>query len=190
MLTIDALYHLFKPLNNENFITEYPLIIGGGGGALDMVKGGWILSPLRSKVLNKGDYKPLSYKGEMLNSELTDLIQSDYQFDFFIAPNDKNKALEHFKEAEKMRTYLKSIDAIMYLRGLKAEILPTIKEIRYLSEFNEHKILINRAILEFSIISKSVYNQGFYEFDKVEIVRSYLTDDNTLKEFKFTKKGN
>ena len=184
MLTIDKLYHLFKPLNNEDFITEYPLIIGGGGGALDLIKGGWILSPLRSKVLNTGDYKPLTRNGEMLNSELTDLIEIDYQLDFFISPLNKELALTHFKEAEKMRTYLKSIDAIMYLRGLKAEILPCIKEIRYFSEYGENKTLINRAVLEFSIISKSIYNQGFYGFDKTKIIRSYLTDDNTLKEFK------
>lgn len=187
MLTIDKLYYLFKPLNNENFITEYPLIIGGGGGALDLVKGGWILSPLRSKVLNKGDYKPLTQNGEMLNSELTDLIETDYQLDFFISPSDKNKALEHFKEAETMRTYLKSIDAIMYLRGEKAEILPSIKEIKYLSEYGEQKILVNRAILEFSIISTSIYNQGFYEVDKAKIIKSYLTDNGTLKEKDFIR---
>lgn len=184
MLTINKLYHLFKPLDNEDFITEYPLIIGGGGGALDLVKGGWILSPLRSKVLNTGDYKPLTQKSEMLNSELTDLIEIDYQLDFFISPLNKELALAHFKEAEKMRTYLKSIDAIMYLRALKAEILPCIKEIRYFSEYGENKTLINRAILEFSIISTSIYNQGFYEFDNAKIIKSYLTDNGTLKEFK------
>ena len=182
MVAIDKLYHLIKPFDNENQITEYPLIIGGGGGALDIVKGGWILQPLRSQVLSKGDYKPLTYKGEMLNSELTDLIQTDYQLDFFIQPSDKEKALIHFSEAEKMRTYLKSIDAIMYLRGLKAEILPSIKEIKYFSEFAEQKIFVNRAILEFSIISKSVYNQGFFEVEKAEIIKSYVVTENDLKE--------
>ena len=59
MLTIDKLYHLFKPLNNENAITAYPLIIGGGGGTLDLIKGGWIISPLRTKPLNEGIYDKL-----------------------------------------------------------------------------------------------------------------------------------
>lgn len=182
MLTIDMLYHLFKPLNNENFITEFPLIIGGGGGALDIVKGGWILSPLRSQVLNKGDYKPLFKQDDKLYSKLTDLIQTDYQLDFFINPSDKEKAVIHFKEAERMRTYLKSIDCIMYLRALKAEILPSIKEIKYFSEFAEQKIFVNRAILEFSIISNSIYSQEFKEFDNARIIKNYLTDNGTLKE--------
>ena len=179
MVTIDKLYHLIKPFENENQITEYPLIIGGGGGALDIVKGGWILQPLRSQVLNKGDYKPLTQKDEMLNSELTDLIQTDYQLDFFIQPSDKEKALIHFSEAEKMRTYLKSIDAIMYLRELGAEILPSIKEIKYFSEFAEQKVFVNRVILEFSIISKSVYNQEFLEMEKVEIGKKMLINERS-----------
>lgn len=175
MLTIDELYHLFKPLNNENFITEYPLIIGSGGGALNSVKGGWILSPLRSKILNKGDYNAfIKIDDNTLNSELTDTIQTDYQLDFFIAPLSKEKAIMHFKEAEKMRTYLKSIDCVLYLKALKAEILPCLGEIRYFSEFETEKILINRAILEFSIISKSIYNQSFYKVDNLEVENKFI----------------
>ena len=170
MLTIDNLYHLFKPLNDENRLTEYQLIIGGGGGALDIVKGGWILSPLRSQVLSKGDYENYTLKqDETINSELTQIIKTDYQLDFFINPSDKEKALIHFKEAEKMRTFLNSLDCIQYLKELEAEILPSLKEIKYFSEFAEQKIFVNRAILEFSIISKSVYNQSFYKVDKIEI---------------------
>lgn len=170
MLTIDNLYHLFKPLNDENRLTEFPLIIGGGGGALDIVKGGWILSPLRSQVLSKGDYENYTLKqDEAINSELTQIIKIDYQLDFFINPNDKEKATIHFKEAEKMRTFLNSLDCIQYLKELEAEILPSLKEIKYFSEFAEQKIFVNRAIIEFSIISKSVYNQSFYKVDKIEI---------------------
>ena len=170
MLTIDNLYHLFKPLNDENRLTEFPLIIGGGGGALNIVKGGWILSALRSQVLSKGDYKNYTLKqDEAINSELTQIIKIDYQLDFFINPSDKEKALIHFKEAEKIRTFLNSLDCIQYLKELEAEILPTLKEIKYFSEFAEQKIFVNRAIIEFSIISKSVYNQGFYKVDKIDI---------------------
>ena len=170
MLTIDNLYHLFKPLNDENRLTEFPLIIGGGGGALNIVKGGWILSALRSNTLSKGDYKNYTLKqDEAINSELTQIIKIDYQLDFFINPSDKEKALIHFKEAEKIRTFLNSLDCIQYLKELEAEILPTLKEIKYFSEFAEQKIFVNRAIIEFSIISKSVYNQGFYKVDKIDI---------------------
>lgn len=170
MLTIDNLYHLFKPLNDENRLTEFPLIIGGGGGALDIVKGGWILSPLRSQVLNKGDYENYTLKqDDAINSELTQIIKIDYQLDFFINPSDKEKAVIHFKEAEKMRTFLNSLDCIQYLKELDAEILPSLKEIKYFSEFAEQKIFVNRAIIEFSIISKSVYNQSFYKIDKIDI---------------------
>lgn len=170
MLTIDKLYHLFKPFENENRLTEFPLIIGGGGGALNIVKGGWILSALRSNTLSKGDYKNYTLKqDDTINSELTQIIKTDYQLDFFINPSDKEKAIIHFKEAEKMRTFLNSLDCIQYLKELEAEILPSLKEIKYFSEFAEQKIFVNRAIIEFSIISKSVYNQGFYKIDKIDI---------------------
>lgn len=180
MLTIDNLYELFKPADDENKITAYPLIIGGGGGSLDMVKGGWVLSPLRSLPLSKSTYSSFTATDNVLNSALSSLIRTDYQLDFYIKPKNIASALAYFDEGEKMREYLKSIDAIMYLRALNAEIIPALKEIRYLSEYGEQKLLYNRAILEFSIVSQSFYNQKFYKFEKAEIGGDYIVHDNKV----------
>lgn len=186
MLTIDKLYHLFKPLDNENAITAYPLIIGGGGGTLDLIKGGWIISPLRTKPLNEGIYDKLKLTDNGAEKTLKRLIQTDYQIDFFISPINKEKSTDLFNEVWRIFTYLKSINAILYLREFEAEILPINGNIQYFSEFGENKHLVNRAMFEFSIISKAEYTQDFKVFDKAKIIKSYLTDDNTLKlqEFK------
>ena len=188
MLTIDKLYHLFKPLNNENAITAYPLIIGGGGGTLDLIKGGWIISPLRTKPLNEGIYDSLAINSvdETASKTLKRLIQTDYQIDFFISPLNKEKSTDLFNEAWRIFTYLKSHNAILYLREFEAEILPINGNIQYFSDFGENKHLVNRAMFEFSIISKAEYTQDFKVFDKAKIIKSYLADDNTLKlqEFK------
>lgn len=182
MLTIDNLYGLFKPVNNENKITAYPLIIGGGGGSLDMVQGGWILSPLRSYPLSKSTYSGFTTTetSGILNSALSSIIRTDYQLDFYIKPKTKATALAYFDEGERMREYLKSIDAIMYLRKLNAEIIPALKEVRYFSEYGEQKLLYNRAILEFSIVSESSYNQEFYEVDRAEIIGEYVAHDGKV----------
>lgn len=185
MLMIDKLYHLFKPLDNENAITAYPLIIGGGGGTLDLIKGGWIISPLRTKPLNEGIYDKLKLTDNGAEKTLKRLIQTDYQIDFFISPLNKEKSTDLFNEAWRIFTFLKSINAILYLREFEAEILPINGNIQYFSEFGENKHLINRAMFEFSIISKAEYTQDFKVFDKAKIIKSYLTDDNTLKLQKF-----
>lgn len=185
MLTIDKLYHLFKPLDDENQITEYPLIIGGGGGALDLIQGGWIISPLRTKPLNEGVYDDLQINDSEATKTLKRLIQTDYQIDFFIAPLNKDKSVDFFNEVWRIFTFLKSHNAILYLRDLDAEILPINGNIQYFSEFGENKHLVNRAMFEFSIISKTEYLQDFKVFDKAKIIRSYLTDDNTLKKQEF-----
>lgn len=187
MLLISDLYELFKPSENENKITSYPLIIGGGGGALDMVKGGWILSPLRSQNVTKASYSSF-YKDldDNLFCDLETLIQFDFQLDFYIAPNNKDLSLEYFHEAERIKAFLNSIDCIMYLRRLEAEILPCIRDIEYLSEFGAQELLINRAKLDFSIITKSTYKQDFKEFDKARINKSYIAEPN-LKLLDFNK---
>ena len=189
MLTIDNLYHLIKPLNNEGKITAYPLIIGGGGaGVTNLSKGVWILRPLRSNLLTKGVYGAFSAGGvdkangaSVLKSDFSALVQTDYQLDFFIKPSSKAASLAPFEEAEKMRLYLSSIDAIMYLRGLNAEIIPALREVQYFSEYGEQKLLYNRALLEFSIVSESSYNQDFFAFDNAKITGGYIAQDGEIK---------
>lgn len=189
MLTIDNLYHLIKPLNNGGKITAYPLIIGGGGaGITNLSKGVWILRPLRSNLLTKGVYGAFSAGGvdeingaTVLKSDFSALVRTDYQLDFFIKPSSKAASLAPFEEAEKMRLYLSSIDAIMYLRSLNAEIIPALREVQYFSEYGEQKLLYNRALLEFSIVSESSYNQEFFEFDNAKIVKEYITDSGEIK---------
>lgn len=175
MITPDKLYHLFKPLGDENKITKYPLIIGGVvNNALDMVKGGYLLTLLNSQVVTKGDYKPFYKENGELISDLSSIIKHSYQLDFYLYCDDKDKSLEVMQEIEKMRSYLNSYDCTEYLNALKASILPVIGDIQFLQEYTEQRLLISRAVLEFSILTTSIYKQDFHEIDKVKIKQNLI----------------
>lgn len=156
MINILQLYNLIKPLNNENSYTEFPLIIGATDTALSLEKGLWILNLINSEVQSGG-----SSKIEVIDGKFFDVrekpILTTYQLDFYKSFNNKEDINNVVQvESMKMRGYLNSIDAMMYLDSLNSEILPVIDAIGYTSEIGSNKAVLNRAMMEFSIISREV----------------------------------
>ena len=55
------------------------------------------------------------------------------------------------------------------MQTIQAEILPTISQISFLTDFNEQKKLVNRAFFEVSIIFDVTNMQDVNIFDKIAL---------------------
>ncbi|TLD85792.1 hypothetical protein [Helicobacter sp. MIT 05-5294] len=176
MFSSENLYQLLKPKDNQDLITNYEVVIGGGGISANFNKGVIILNFLQSKPVSSNirSFKDLDKK-EFLQglehysrvSEYS-FVQSDYQIDVYKKNAQNILFIECEKEALKIRQWLNSYEVLEYLRDLESEILPAYSVIRFSNEMIENK-LVQRASFDFSIITKVEISEAVGVVDKATI---------------------
>ena len=154
MFNTSLIYRLFKPLENENLITTYEVIVGGTNLPANLEKGAIIINPISSSVLGSQfkDLQNLEYfeeKGYALIKEYS-LIKNTYQVDVYKVNASNLNYIEAEAEALKLREWLKSLEVIEYLKENKAEILPCYSNIAFTNELYNNKFT-NRASFDFEI---------------------------------------
>ncbi|WP_291952725.1 hypothetical protein [Campylobacter sp.] len=179
MFSSENLFKLFKPLNNENLITNYDVIIGGTNLTANLEKGSIVLTPILSEVVTSQfkDYKkistPLILNNNLGNLEESSLIQNTYQVDIYKVNAPNLNYIEVEKEAIKIREWLKSYEVVEYLEKLNSQILPCYSQISFSCE-QYNKLFANRATFEFKIITLESIIESVNLFEKVEIENLFL----------------
>ncbi|HDZ5042718.1 TPA: hypothetical protein RTG66_001555 [Campylobacter jejuni] len=181
MFSTENLYRLFKPLNNENLITDYEVIIGGTNLPANLVKGSIILTPL-SSVNASSQYKDFS---KIIQPRLNDnkglineysVLENTYQIDIYKVNAPNLNYIEVEIEAIKIKEWLKSFETIEYLESLYSQILPCYSSIIFSSE-QYNKQFVNRATFEFQILTLSIIREDVKIIDKVEIENIILNKE-------------
>ncbi|ALW15612.1 hypothetical protein [Campylobacter jejuni] len=182
MFSTENLYRLFKPLNNENLITNYEVIIGGTNLPANLVKGSIILTPLLSENLSS-QYKDLKNlivpKSIDINQGIISeysVIQNTYQVDIYKVNAPNLNYIEVEREAIKIREWLKSYETIEYLETLNSQILPNYSVISFSSE-QYNKLFANRATFEFQILTLVKINESVNLIDKFKIENIILNKE-------------
>lgn len=182
MFSTENLYRLFKPLNNENLITSYEVIIGGTTLPADLEKGSVIITPLFSETISS-QYKDLQniavdlteFPTQGLISEFS-VIQNSYQVDIYKVNGKNLNYIEVEREAIKIREWLKSYEVMEYLDSLNSQILPCYSQIIFSSE-QYNKLFANRAMFEFQILTKVAIKEKVNLIDKVKIENLILNKE-------------
>lgn len=144
-------YDFFKPDGNENKVTSYPLIIGGTGTIDNLNEGVWVVNLISGKILTRS-YSDITKQGESYIQTQHTKYQTTYQLDFYKAFASTDTSFVIQDEVIKMREYLNSSDASLYLANKNCEVLPVLSTGIISHDLNKAKKMINRATLEFDII--------------------------------------
>ena len=85
MFSSENLYNLFKPLNNENLITEYEVIIGGTLLTANLDKGALIVNLINSQNITSQfkDFKNLIVEDDKGYIKEYSYLQNTYQVDLY-----------------------------------------------------------------------------------------------------------
>lgn len=153
MFKITDLYNLFKPLNNENKITNYPLIFGGTQATINTITGGFILTQISSQPIGSQVNQIIKNDDGSYSNIQKSLTKNVLQLDFYKQYFEDDGTFVAVNESKKMMEYLKSYETLEYLKKIDCEMLPNYSSIQFLSEYTEQKSLVNRASFDFSIIS-------------------------------------
>ena len=156
MFSSENLYNLFKPLNNENLITEYEVIIGGTLLTANLDKGALIVNLINSQNITSQfkDFKNLIVEDDKGYIKEYSYLQNTYQVDLYKVNSLEVSYIEVEREAIKIREWLKSFETIEYLQGLESGILPCYSQIGYSAELINKKF-VNRAFFDFQIITRT-----------------------------------
>ena len=156
MFSSENLYNLFKPLNSENLITEYEVIIGGTLLTANLDKGALIVNLINSQNITSQfkDFKNLIVEDDKGYIKEYSYLQNTYQVDLYKVNSLEVSYIEVEKEAIKIREWLKSFETIEYLQGLESSILPCYSQIGYSAELINKKF-VNRAFFDFQIITRT-----------------------------------
>lgn len=151
--------------------THYDVIIGGSDLPADFEKGCVIINLINSQALTQSykDFSKIKTQNDMHVIQSTTRVQNNYQFDLYRCNPRNLEYIDLEIQAQSLREYLKSYDVAEYMENIGAEILPTISEITFLTDFNEQKKLVNRAFFEVSIIFNVTNTQDVNIFDKIAL---------------------
>lgn len=182
MLDLLGLYQILKPTSNPTLYTQYPLLIGATGSVSNLDKGVWVINLINTSPLTKseiilskeetgeGDNKVTKYYENQRS-----IITTTYQLDFYKAFD--NRGDTDFivqQEAVKMREWLNSYEIASDLKGVNAEILPTISTINFTSELGETKSILSRASFDFEVVSWQDVKIEVNVFKDVELEKGVI----------------
>ena len=151
--------------------TPYDVIIGGSDLPANFDKGCVIITLINSQVLTQSykDFSKITTQGDTHTIQSITRVQNNYQLDLYRC-NPRNLEYSDVEiQAQGLREYLKSYDVADYMQTIQAEILPTISQISFLTDFNEQKKLVNRAFFEVSIVFDVINMQDVNIFDKITL---------------------
>lgn len=174
MFNIVDLYNLFKPLDNEDKITSYPVIFGGTQAVLDTINGGFIVTKISSNDIGSPVTSTIKNADGSISSVQKTLTNNLIQIDFYKAYNEQDGGFIVQKEINNIMQYLKSFEALEYLKSLDYEILPNYSSIQFLSEYTEQKSLVNRGFFDFSIISTSNLIFDTIQLEKIKFNKGLI----------------
>ena len=163
MFNSEHLYNLFKPKENPNLITNFNVIIGGGGISADFNKGVIVLNLLQSRPVSSN-----IRKFDRLEDKEYSFIESFYQADIYKRNAQNILFIECEKEASKIKQWLNSYEVAEYLYSLDSEILPAYSIMQFSNEIIENK-LVQRASFDFSIITRVEISETVGVVDKATI---------------------
>lgn len=151
--------------------TPYDVIIGGSDLPANFDKGCVIITLINSQVLTQSykDFSKITTQDDTHTIQSTTRVQNNYQFDLYRCNPRNLEYIDVEIQAQSLREYLKSYDVADYMQTIQAEILPTISQITFLTDFNEQKKLVNRAFFEVSIIFDVTNIQDVNIFDKIAL---------------------
>ena len=156
--------------------TPYDVIIGGSYLPADFDKGCVIITLINSQVLTQSykDFSKITTQDDTHTIQSSTLVQNNYQLDLYRSNPRNLEYIDVEIQAQRLREYLKSYDVADYMENIGAEILPTISQITFLTDFNEQKKLINRAFFEVSIIFDVINKQDVNIFDKITLENTLI----------------
>lgn len=156
--------------------TPYDVIIGGSDLPADFEKGCVIINLINSQALTQSykDFYKIKMQDDTRAIQSTTRVQNNYQFDLYRCNPRNLEYIDVEIQAQRLREYLKSYDVAEYMENIGAEILPTISQITFLTDFNEQKKLINRAFFEVSIIFDITNKQDVNIFDKITLENTLI----------------
>lgn len=158
MFKLANLYEMFKPADNPTQITDFAVIIGGTRYAGDYGAGLIVLSLVNSQVLTSSAKRFIAVDSDFSINE-TSIIQQNFQLDCYKRNSENATDIEAYSEALKIQEWLKSFYVKEYLAKKDAQILPNYANIVFANELIDG-VFINRAIFEFSIVSKVLINEA------------------------------
>lgn len=156
--------------------TPYDVIIGGSDLPANFDKGCVIITLINSQVLTQSykDFSKITTQGDTHTIQSITRVQNNYQFDLYRCNPRNLDYIDVEIQAQSLREYLKSYDVADYMQAIQAEILPTISQISFLTDFNDQKKLVNRAFFEVSIIFDVINMQDVNIFDKIALENKLL----------------
>lgn len=174
MFNIIDLYNLFKPLDDESRVTAYPVIFGGTSAVINTITGGFIITQISSNDIGSPVNVMVKNNDDTFSSIQKTLTKNVIQIDFYKAFNEKDNGFIVSSEINKVMQYLKSYEALEYLKALDYEILPNYSNIQIVSEYTEQKSLVNRAFFDFSIISTSSIIFDTIQLEKIKFNKGII----------------
>ncbi len=162
----NALFKIFSQ------VIGYEIIISGTELPINTKKGALLLTLLNARPLTTSakDFNNLiENENDDVFIESKSLYSSSYQLDLY-KENPRNLGyIEVNQKAYELQEYLKSYDVAETLKEASAEILPNFSSIRFLTDYNENKKLVNRASFDFEIIFAQINLEKIDKFDKINI---------------------
>lgn len=151
--------------------TPYDVIIGGSDLPANLDKGCVIITLINSQVLTQSykDFSKITTQEDTHTIQSTTRVQNNYQLDLYRCNPRNLEYIDVEIQAQTLREYLKSFDVQDYMKSIQAEILPTISQINFLTDFNDQKKLVNRAFFEVSVLFDVTNIQDVSIFDKITI---------------------
>lgn len=163
MLNATILYNLLKPISN------YEIIIGGTTLPINFYKGVVVITYLDSMNLSnsyKDFQNPINVNGEFYINETT-ITRNNYQVDVYKINKFNITEIESHKEALKIKEYLKSYQAMEYMKKHNAEIIPCYDNIKFSHETNGKGDIVDRAFFTMSIITLETIKEKINAIEKI-----------------------
>lgn len=156
--------------------THYDVIIGGSDLPANFDKGCVIINLINSTPLTQSfkDFSSIQTKDNISTIKSTNLVRNNYQLDLYRSNPRNFEYLDVEIQAQRLREYLNSYDVADYMEKIGAEILPTISQITFLTDFNEQKKLINRAFFEIAVVFTIEGEQNTNIFDKITLENTLI----------------
>ena len=162
----NALFKIFSQ------VIDYEIIISGTELPINTKKGALLLTLLNARPLTTSakDFNNLiENENDDVFIESKSLYTSSYQLDLY-KENPRNlDYIEVNQKAYELQEYLRSYDVAEILKEANAEILPNFSSIRFLTDYNENKKLVNRASFDFEIIFTQINLEKIDKFGKINI---------------------
>lgn len=162
----NALFKIFSQ------VIDYEIIITGTELPINTKKGALLLSLLNARPLTTSakDFNNLKKnENDDVFIESKSLYTSSYQIDLY-KENPRNLGyIEVNQKAYELQEYLKSYDVAETLKEANAEILPNFSSIRFSTDYNENKKLVNRASFDFEIIFAQINLEKINKLDKINV---------------------